>query len=93
MGAAPTRFLVEGKVQGVGFRWFVVDAARRLELAGSVRNLPDGTVEILAIGDDAVLDELHSIVRKGPAGARVKSVQRSRLQGDQILPSPFQVAR
>jgi len=49
------RLVVSGRVQGVGFRWWTQNTARALGVAGSVRNLPDGTVEILAQGDpDAV---------------------------------------
>lgn len=66
------RILVRGRVQGVGFRAFVVHAAHLHRVTGWVRNLPDGSVEILAQGVGAgFLDE----VRRGPARARVKSVE------------------
>jgi len=66
--------VVHGEVQGVGFRWFVVDAARPLGLRGWVRNLPDGTVEVTAEGDPGPLDSLVAVLRRGPRGAHVTGV-------------------
>ena len=60
---------VSGRVQGVGFRWFVVEEARRLKLSGWVRNRPDGKVEIAASGSADALAELESAVTDGPPGA------------------------
>jgi acylphosphatase len=65
---------VLGRVQGVGFRWFVCTEARALGLTGRVWNRPDGTVEVVAEGDEARLRELLEAVRRGPAGARVTDV-------------------
>ena len=67
-------FLVQGRVQGVGFRWFVHREASELELCGWVRNTEDGDVEIVATGKPADLDELRTSVRKGPRGSRVDRV-------------------
>ena len=53
------RFVISGRVQGVGFRWFVRVQARRLGLAGWVANAPDGSVEIAASGEQARLDDLR----------------------------------
>jgi acylphosphatase len=64
-------FLVRGRVQGVGFRWFVHREASELELRGWVRNTEDGDVEIVATGDDESLDQLRTSLRKGPRGSRV----------------------
>jgi acylphosphatase len=69
------RFLVSGRVQGVGFRAFVVEAARGLGLAGWVRNLADGRVEALAEGEDAALDRLAAALARGPLLARVDRVE------------------
>ena len=68
------RLLVRGRVQGVGFRWFVRVQARRLQLSGWVANRPDGTVELAAAGDQEKLDELKRQVTQGPDGADVISL-------------------
>jgi acylphosphatase len=67
-------FLVQGRVQGVGFRWFVQREASELELKGWVRNTEDGDVEILASGEAADLDELRASLKRGPRGSRVDRV-------------------
>jgi acylphosphatase len=67
--------LVSGRVQGVGFRWFIAEAAESLGLAGTVRNLPDGDVEIVAEGDSASIEDLVNIAREGPPSAVVLDVQ------------------
>lgn len=64
-------FVVTGRVQGVGFRQFTVQLARRLGLAGWVRNRADGAVEGCAQGDSAVLDRFWIGLRQGPPGSRV----------------------
>jgi acylphosphatase len=71
------RFLVRGRVQGVGFRWFVEREAHLLQIAGWVRNNPEGTVEVLAHGTRDQLAGLHSRLREGPRAARVDEVQVS----------------
>jgi acylphosphatase len=68
------RAIVRGRVQGVGFRWFVVDQARRLALTGKVRNLREGAVEVEARGTRAALELLLEKLREGPTLARVKDV-------------------
>ena len=85
---------IAGRVQGVGFRWFVREHGRRLQLAGWVRNLPTGEVEIVAEGPRDALDELAAVIAKGPPGARVELVHQ--LPDDEHyehLPSPFTVER
>ena len=67
--------LVEGRVQGVGFRYFVQAQANQLTLTGWVRNLEDGRVEILAEGDKNSLLELLDHVRSGPRGSFVSEVR------------------
>jgi acylphosphatase len=64
-------FLVQGRVQGVGFRWFVQREASELDLRGWVRNTEDGHVEVVAAGEPADLDDLRSSLRRGPRGSRV----------------------
>jgi acylphosphatase len=69
------RFLVSGRVTGVGFRYFTQDVARREGLTGVVRNLSDGRVEAIAEGDDAALTRLEIALRRGPSHARVENVE------------------
>jgi acylphosphatase len=64
-------FLIHGRVQGVGFRWFVHREASALDLRGWVRNTEDGEVEIVAAGTEADLDKLRASLRRGPRGSRV----------------------
>ena len=71
------RFLVRGRVQGVGFRWFVEREAHILGIAGWVRNNSDSSVEVLAIGTREQLAGLRSRLREGPRAARVDDVQES----------------
>jgi acylphosphatase len=65
------RYIVRGRVQGVGFRWFVDHEARALGLAGWVRNNIDGTVEALAMGTPEQQAAFSSRLRQGPRAARV----------------------
>ena len=71
------RYVVRGRVQGVGFRYFVIDQARPLGLRGWVRNRPDGTVEITAEGERVTLERLLDVARRGPRGATVTDVDVS----------------
>jgi acylphosphatase len=68
-------FLVRGRVQGVGFRWFVEREAHILQVTGWVRNNHDGTVEVLAMGTADQLGALRSRLQQGPRAARVDSVE------------------
>lgn len=71
------RYLVRGRVQGVGFRWFVEREAHILGIAGWVRNNHDGSVEVIAQGTRDQLSGLHSRLREGPRAARVDSIEVS----------------
>jgi len=71
------RFVVRGRVQGVGFRWFVEREALSLGIGGWVRNNADGSVEVLAVGTRDQLLSLRSKLRQGPRAARVDDVQES----------------
>jgi acylphosphatase len=64
-------FLIQGRVQGVGFRWFVHREASELDLRGWVRNTEDGDVEVVASGSAEELAELRQSLRRGPRGSRV----------------------
>ena len=68
------RYFVSGLVQGVGYRYFTQDVAERLHLAGYVRNLCDGRVEVYAIGTEEQFPRLLLSLQKGPGGAMVHSV-------------------
>lgn len=68
------RLIIAGHVQGVGFRAWLADRARALDLAGWVRNRADGTVEALVAGDSAAVEELLRQCRRGPRLARVSDI-------------------
>jgi acylphosphatase len=69
------RYLVSGRVQGVGFRWFVEREARLIGVGGWVRNLDDGAVEVLASGTNAQLGSLYEKLKEGPRAARIDEVE------------------
>ena len=71
------RFIVTGRVQGVGFRAGTREQASLLGLAGHAINLPDGRVEVLAAGDSEALDALERWLRRGPPVAKVDAVERT----------------
>jgi acylphosphatase len=68
------RYIISGRVQGVGFRYFAEATAQREGVAGWVRNLPDRSVEVVAEGDAAAVERFERAVRRGPPGARVDHV-------------------
>lgn len=68
------RYFISGQVQGVGFRFFAVRVAQRLGIAGFVRNLRDGRVEVYAIGDSGQHADLRAALERGPNAACVSSV-------------------
>lgn len=71
------RWLISGRVQGVGYRWFTLRQAGALGVAGWVSNLPDGRVEVVAKGPPEALASLDGLLRAGPRLARVESVEKS----------------
>jgi acylphosphatase len=75
MKKAARQFLVAGRVQGVGFRFFVEREANELGLRGYVRNLSDGRVEVHAEGDESALASLRERLERGPLGSRVERVE------------------
>jgi acylphosphatase len=79
MSLTRSRFLVCGRVQGVGFRFAAEAEASRLGLAGFARNRPDGTVEVEAEGDRDAIGEFALFLAEGPRGARVDAVERTEL--------------
>ena len=68
------RYVIRGRVQGVGFRFYVEDAARREGMRGFVRNLPDGRVEVVAEGDAEAMSRFELAIRRGPPQARLDDV-------------------
>ena len=86
------RYLVRGRVQGVGFRWFVLHAARAEGLAGWVRNLADGTVEAVASGDAQALARFREALESGPPRSRVEAVEESAADGAGLIAGRFEIA-
>ena len=84
--------VVTGRVQGVGFRWFVRERAARLDLAGWVRNLADGRVELEAEGEADAIGALKRDLARGPDGATVSSVDELEAGADP-LERPFKINR
>jgi acylphosphatase len=76
------RLQITGRVQGVGFRYFVTDCARRQGLRGWVRNRRDGSVEALLIGDEAAVAAVTEQCRRGPPEARVDRLDAASAQDD-----------
>lgn len=86
------RFLVSGRVQGVGFRWFVMREAQRLGLHGFVRNLRDGSVEVVASGPVAALQALERALGRGPVMAQVARVEKSDVPHEVVIPNDFDIS-
>lgn len=84
---------VRGRVQGVGFRWFVREQARGLGLTGWVRNTPDGAVEVLAVGKDDALRKLRALLGSGPSGARVSHIEDRQSQPSIAALEPFGILK
>ena len=85
-------FQIEGRVQGVGFRWFTRVAARKLQLAGWVTNRRDGTVEVAASGPAEKLEQFRRELERGPDGAVVSAIRElDPVEGD--LDFPFVVRK
>ena len=70
------RLLIRGRVQGVGYRWWICAEAERLSLDGWVRNLADGAVEALVSGPAPDVAQLVALCHRGPAGAKVTTVDQ-----------------
>ena len=73
------RFIISGAVQGVGFRYFVLRAAARHQVLGTVRNLPDGRVEVMAEGARGAMDEFKQDLATGPTLANVTDLDETDL--------------
>lgn len=84
---------VAGMVQGVGFRWYVRERARRLGVSGWVRNLADGSVEVFADGGPDALTVLRAELVRGPRGARVDTVVDESATPPEEVRAPFEILR
>ncbi|WP_148715659.1 acylphosphatase [Chitinolyticbacter meiyuanensis] len=78
------RLQIEGRVQGVGFRFAACLEAERLGVAGWVRNRHDGSVELHAEGEEPLVEALAQWAHHGPPGARVEKVQRTSAQSEDL---------
>jgi acylphosphatase len=85
------RFVVSGRVQGVGFRWFVMRKATELDLGGYVQNLADGSVEVVARGTARALAALEVVLAQGPPSARVARVDKYDVSQQMNLTKPFDI--
>lgn len=83
------RYVVSGIVQGVGYRYFSQRAAQSLQLSGYVKNLPDGRVEVYAVGPAGELSQLRSALEKGPWGASVSEVAEETVAVDANFSNGF----
>jgi len=67
-------YIIKGRVQGVGFRYFTYNKALLYGIKGYVKNLTDGSVEVLAIAEDTVISEFIKVLKKGPSLSKVKNI-------------------
>ena len=74
------RLIVRGRVQGVGFRYFAIREARQAGVVGTVRNLPDGTVEAIAEGSQTAVAEFRAALERGPSYGHVTRVDEMEMQ-------------
>lgn len=85
------RYLIRGRVQGVGFRYFVLRCAAALGVVGWTRNLPDGRVEVVAVGESAALEALEGQLQQGPPHAQVEAVEKSYVSDDMTVYKAFEI--
>lgn len=86
------RYFVSGSVQGVGFRYYARRAAQRLGLAGYVKNLSDGRVEVLAMGAPASLETFRTDLQRGPQSASVSDVVEEEAAAEPHYAGAFKIA-
>ena len=90
-GRLSRRFVISGRVQGVGFRYFVLRRAETLGVTGWVRNLPAGEVEVLASGSPEQLASLEEHLWKGPRFSNVTNVENREISDEPEQPTGFQI--
>ncbi len=86
------RWRITGVVQGVGFRWFVARQAESLGLRGWARNLADGSVEVVAAGEKAQLQQLHERLAEGPRFAQVERVEKTDIPHESVDAKSFRIS-
>ena len=92
MARVARKFLIAGDVQGVGFRFFVQNAAARHQVFGYVRNCPDGKVEVIAEGGPTDVEELKKDLAAGPQWSRVEQIEEISLDPTGLY-SSFRIER
>jgi acylphosphatase len=85
------RWIVSGRVQGVGFRWFVLRAARQTGATGWVRNLWDGRVEVMGQGTVSILHDLEMALEKGPMMSIVENVEKTEVTSEVSTFKSFEI--
>ena len=83
------RWRLEGRVQGVGFRWFAMNGAQSLGVRGWVRNLEGGGLEVVGVATEPTLARLDALLREGPPGAKVSRVTRERIPHEVVEAKSF----
>lgn len=83
------RWVVRGRVQGVGYRWFIQTRAQAMGVRGWASNLPDGSVEVVGMATAPTLDAFEALVRQGPWGARVTEVTQEEVPHDLVDAKSF----
>lgn len=84
-------YRVSGRVQGVGYRYFAMRTAARLGIRGTVKNLPDGRVEVAAVGTSEAMVAFRAELERGPQGAKVTSIDERDLTGEHEFGGEFTV--
>ncbi len=85
------RWVLAGRVQGVGFRWYVLSHAQALGVRGWVRNTPEGAVEVVGVASPSTIDRLDALLAKGPPGSRVLEVARADVQHELVEGKSFSI--
>ena len=83
------RWVVQGRVQGVGFRWFIRTRALEMGVRGWARNRPDGAVEVVALASTLTIEAFEALVRRGPPGALVSSITHDEVPHDVVDAKSF----
>ena len=85
------RWVVEGRVQGVGYRWFALNQAQALGVRGWVMNRDDGAVEVVGLAEASVAQEFERLLAKGPPGARVSRITTEQVPHEFVESKSFHV--